>query len=244
MRQVQLHSSRSPWQPPYSCLWMYLHTCDIGQIFDPHQRISLANPCTSSSCRTSLNASMLSLHADLSFAANNSSLHGGFCLLPCHWPTMLCLMLLGLAGKVAGAKWEGSKTVFDEDANGVSQDSAPQQAASRQDAALTGLPQAITQDQSDHVSEGQDHLPKMKWKKMALAELQKVMTHIVAHPFLGAWSFLVCVTCFVTWASCTAGTQFARCLTSTRSVLCCAGLGCALKLHASEHARWSRAHLL
>ncbi|KAL0054759.1 hypothetical protein WJX82_001967 [Trebouxia sp. C0006] len=76
-------------------------------------------------------------------------------------------------GKVAGAKWEGSKTVFDEDANGVSQDSAPQQAASRQDAALTGLPQAITQDQPDHVSEGQDDLPKMKWKKMALAELQK-----------------------------------------------------------------------
>lgn len=102
-------------------------------------------------------------------------------------------MPLGLAGKVAGAKWEGCKTVFDEDANGVSQDPEPQQAASRQDAVLAGLPQAVSQDQPDLVNESQDDLPKMKWKKMALAELQKVMTHVVAHVFHAHG--LISVTC-------------------------------------------------
>ncbi|DBA76077.1 hypothetical protein WJX77_000660 [Trebouxia sp. C0004] len=76
-------------------------------------------------------------------------------------------------GKVTGAKWEGSRTVFDEDANDASQDPGPQSAASRHDAALASLPQAVSQDQPDHVSESQEDLPKMKWKKMALAELQK-----------------------------------------------------------------------
>lgn len=99
-------------------------------------------------------------------------------------------MLLGLAGKVAGTKWEGSKTVFDEDANGISQDPEPKQAASRQDAAVAGLPQAVSQDQPDHVSESQDDLPKMKWKKMALAELKKVLTHVLAHVFQAYGCFL------------------------------------------------------
>ncbi len=112
-------------------------------------------------------------------------------------------MFLGLAGKVAGAKWEGSKTVFDEDANGVSQDPEPKQAATRQDAVLAGLPQAVSQDQPDHVSESQDDLPKMKWKKMALAELQKVMTHIVAHVFGHVIVSCQCYMHVVTWASCT-----------------------------------------
>lgn len=72
-------------------------------------------------------------------------------------------------GKVAGAKWEGSKTVFDEDANDASQQPEQRQAAST----LASLPQAVSQDQPDHVTESQDDLPRMKWKKMALAELQK-----------------------------------------------------------------------
>lgn len=84
---------------------------------------------------------------------------------------------------VAGAKWEGSKTVFHDDANDASQDPERRQAASRQDVALASLPQVVHQDQPDHVSESQDDLPKKKWKKMALAELQKVMTHLVAHIF-------------------------------------------------------------
>lgn len=73
-------------------------------------------------------------------------------------------------GKVTGAKWEGSKTVFDEDANDASIDPETQQAASRQDAALAVLPQILCQD---NVSDSQVDLPKMKWKKMASAELQK-----------------------------------------------------------------------
>jgi len=73
--------------------------------------------------------------------------------------------------------------VFDEDPHDASQDPKRRQAASRQDAALAGLPQAVTQDQPDHVSESQEDLPKMKWKKMALAELQKVMTDILAHVY-------------------------------------------------------------
>ncbi|KAL0027997.1 hypothetical protein WJX79_009705 [Trebouxia sp. C0005] len=76
-------------------------------------------------------------------------------------------------GMVAGAKWEGSKTVFHDDANDASQDPERRQAASRQDVALASLPQVVHQDQPDHVSESQDDLPKKKWKKMALAELQK-----------------------------------------------------------------------
>ena len=117
---------------------------------------------------------------------------------------MLCLTLLGLAGKVAGAKWEGSKTVFAEDANDASQQPEQRQAARRQDAALAGLSQAVSQDQPDHVSESQDDLPKMKWKKMALAELQKVMTHVVAHIIRRMIVSCQCHVHFVTWASCTA----------------------------------------
>ena len=114
-------------------------------------------------------------------------------------------MLLGLAGKVAGAKWEGSKTVFDEDANDASQQPEQRQAANT----LASLPQAFSQDQPDHVTESQDDLPKMKWKKMALAELQKVMTHIVAHVSRQMFVACQCHMHVVTWASCTAQTQVA-----------------------------------
>jgi len=138
---------------------------------------------------------------------------------------LLCLTLLGLAGKVTGAKWEGSKTVFDEDANDASQDPEQRQAASRQDAALAGLSQAVSQDHPDHVSESQDALPKMKWKKMALAELQKVMTHVMAHVFRRMIVSCQCYMRVVTWAMHSLSTICTMCHKYTVwPVMCWAGL--------------------
>ena len=85
VHQVQLHPSRSPWQLAYSRLWIYVHTrfvSYIGRPVDPQQKISVAQHSTSSSCKPGLNASVLSLHADLSSAANHSSLRDAF--VCCH----------------------------------------------------------------------------------------------------------------------------------------------------------------
>ena len=69
-----------------------------------------------------------------------------------------------LAGKIAGAKWEGSKTTFDDDAShnlGKIPDITLQMADTE------------AAEQSSHPT-SQLKLPKMKWKKMATLELQKV----------------------------------------------------------------------
>lgn len=72
-----------------------------------------------------------------------------------------------LAGKVAGANWEGSKTTFDDgDSPHVSK--IPVMVAEEKVADVTQC-----SSPGDAAASGQQ-LPTIKWKKMAIAELQKV----------------------------------------------------------------------
>jgi len=57
----------------------------------------------------------------------------------------------------------------------------PSRNAVSQDGVSAGLPPIVNQDQPEDDLASQDDLPKMKWKKMATAELQKVMRIIYAH---------------------------------------------------------------
>lgn len=77
------------------------------------------------------------------------------------------------AGKVAGAKWEGSKTTF-EDVASHNDGKIPDitaQMVGEEDAKLCKYP-------TDAAVSGQQ-LPKMKWKKMATAELLKVSCQLL-----------------------------------------------------------------
>lgn len=81
-----------------------------------------------------------------------------------------------LAGKVAGAKWEGSKTTFDDgDSHNVGKipDITAQMVAGEKVADV-----AQCDGPTDAATSGQQ-LPKMKWKKMAMVELQKVSHHLL-----------------------------------------------------------------
>ena len=76
-----------------------------------------------------------------------------------------------VSGKVAGAKWEGSKTTFEDDTSGKAQhipDITAQVADSKN---------AVNAEGVQHVADAaacQQQLTKIKWKKLATAELQKV----------------------------------------------------------------------
>lgn len=78
---------------------------------------------------------------------------------------------MGVAGKVAGAKWEGSKTTFEDDTSDkanqipdiIAQIAGSENAVNAED---------VQQDADAAVCQPQ--LPKIKWKKLATAELQKV----------------------------------------------------------------------
>lgn len=76
---------------------------------------------------------------------------------------MTMLLFVVVAGKVAGAKWEGSKTVFDDTADGSDHISTDGDglAGEKQSSAAAG-PAML--------------LPDIKWKKLAVAELMKVCT--------------------------------------------------------------------
>lgn len=77
------------------------------------------------------------------------------------------------AGKVAGAKWEGSKTTFGDGAShndGKVPDIVTQ---------LVGEEDAKQCNHPTGASASGQQLPKMKWKKMAMAELLKVSCQIL-----------------------------------------------------------------
>ena len=82
---------------------------------------------------------------------------------------MTALLVVNVAGKVAGAKWEGSKTVFDDTAVGSAHSNTDGDglAGDRQSSAAAG-PAML--------------LPDIKWKKLAVAELMKVCTALCCTP--------------------------------------------------------------
>ena len=82
-------------------------------------------------------------------------------------PCLFCF-----TGKVAGVRWEGSKTVFDDDTKDASHDPQPTPGAITE--AMANSPQAVSQSQPAPIHDSQDDVPKIKWKKMASTELHKV----------------------------------------------------------------------
>ena len=87
---------------------------------------------------------------------------------------LLKSLLFWFTGKVAGVRWEGSKKVFDDDSKGASIDLQPNPSAVRDDEVMANMSQPVSQSHPAPVHDSQDDLPKMKWKKMASAELHKV----------------------------------------------------------------------
>lgn len=105
-------------------------------------------------------------------------------LLVCfeHHETMQCL-----AGKVAGAKWEGSKTTFDD---GLSHDDGkiPDITAQMEDGETAADLKLCSHPTGAAASQQQ---PRMKWKKMAMAELQKVSRHLLHVSSMNVCSLLL-----------------------------------------------------
>lgn len=81
----------------------------------------------------------------------------------------ICATFHGIltAGKVAGAKWEGSKTVFDDAGanDGQHSNHTDQPTSLQQEVPPTAAP-----------SRSNVLLPDVKWKKLAVGELKKVHT--------------------------------------------------------------------
>lgn len=72
------------------------------------------------------------------------------------------------AGKVAGAKWQGSKTTFDGEL------AEPEQGLAAAAHAVSLKAASAMQGQEQAEQQTLPSLPKIKWKKLAAAHLQKV----------------------------------------------------------------------
>ena len=76
---------------------------------------------------------------------------------------MTMLLFVIVAGEVAGAKWKGSKTVFDDTAVGSDH--------------ISSDGNGLAGDKQSTAAAGSGMLlPDIKWKKLAVAELMKVYT--------------------------------------------------------------------
>ena len=97
-----------------------------------------------------------------------------------------------IAGKVAGAKWEGSKTVFDD-------------AASNGDTvtdAIHSPGHAQSSAGADPPSFTDILLPDIKWKKLATAELSKVHSSLGKQQHMSpAAELRVCCNTLYLWSS-------------------------------------------